>query len=83
MLCSFNEEGFCPSDKTGDVADLKVPALCIVGEQQELEVAATVTYKQLNASINIAVVPLAGHLVHRDQPELYSEILYTFIKDIE
>lgn len=83
LLRSFNGKDFYPFDKTGEVAGLKVPALCIVGEQQDLEVSAAVTYKQLNASINIAVVPLAGHLVHRDQPGLYSEILHTFINGID
>lgn len=64
-------------------ADLKAPTLCIVGEQQELEVFATVTYKQLNPHINISVVPFAGHLAHRDQPELYSRTLHTFIESRE
>jgi len=79
LLQSFNNDDFYPFDKTDNVSDLKVPALCMVGEQQELEVSATITYKRLNSYINISVVPLAGHLVHRDQPELYSHVLYTFI----
>jgi esterase len=81
LLQSFNNDDFYPFDKTGDVADLKVPTLCMVGEQQELEVSAAVTYKQLNSRIKIAVVPFAGHLVHREQPELYSQTLYTFIEN--
>lgn len=81
LLRSFNHDDFYPFDKTGDVVSLEVPALCMVGEQQELEVSAAVLYKQLNSTINISVVPFAGHLVHRNQPDLYSQILYTFIEN--
>ncbi|MDX8367991.1 alpha/beta hydrolase [Cytobacillus sp. IB215665] len=81
LLQSFNGDKFYPFDETGDVANIKIPTLCIVGEKQELEVSAAITYKQLNASINIAVIPFAGHLVHREQPDLYSQILHTFIKN--
>ena len=81
-LRSFNNDNFYPFDKTGDVADLKVPTLCMMGEQQELEVSSTVKYKQLNSNINISIIPFAGHLVHRDQPELYTQTLHTFIKNV-
>jgi len=53
----------------------------LVGEKQELEVSAAASYKQLNSHINISVIPLAGHLVHRDQPELYSQVLSAFIEN--
>lgn len=82
LLRSFNHDDFYPFDHTGDVAGLNVPTLCMVGEQQTLEVSAAITYKQLNADINIAVIPFAGHLVHREQPELYSQILYTWVNFI-
>lgn len=82
-LRSFNNDNFYPFDKTGDVTDLKVPTLCMMGEQQELEVSSTVKYKQLNSNINISIIPFAGHLVHRDQPELYTQILLTFIKNVQ
>lgn len=81
LLSSFNNDDFYPFDHTGNVANLKVPTLCMVGEQEKLEVSAAVTYKKLNSHINISVIPFAGHLVHRDQPELYSQVLYTFIKN--
>lgn len=81
LLQSFNADDFYPFEETGDVADLKMPTLCLVGEKQELEVASALTYKQLNSNISIAVIPFAGHLVHRVQPELYSETLNIFLKE--
>ncbi|MGD7053399.1 alpha/beta fold hydrolase [Sutcliffiella horikoshii] len=80
LLQSFNNEDFYPFDKTGDVSDLEIPILCIVGEEQEVEVSAAITYKQLNPNINISVIPFAGHLVHREQPDLYSLTLCTFLQ---
>lgn len=82
LLRSFNKDNFYPFDKTANVTNLKAPTLCMMGENQELEVSATVRYKQLNPNINISIVPFAGHLVHREQPEIYSQILYTFISNI-
>ncbi|MFD2045293.1 alpha/beta fold hydrolase [Ornithinibacillus salinisoli] len=81
LLQSFNDDDFYPFDKTGDVSSLNIPTLCIVGEKQKLEVSAAITYKRLNSNINISVVPFAGHLVHRDQPDLYSQILGTFLSN--
>jgi pimeloyl-ACP methyl ester carboxylesterase len=82
LLYSFNEDGFYPFDETGDVSNIKIPTLCIVGEKQNLEVSAAITYKQLNSNISISVIPFAGHLVHREQPFLYSQTLYTFLNNI-
>lgn len=82
LLRFMAADNFYPFEHTGNVSELKVPALCLVGDQQELEVSAAVTYKKLNPNIHIGVIPFAGHLVHRDQPDLYSQILHTFIKDI-
>lgn len=82
-LRSFNNDEFYPFDKTGDVAELKVATLCMMGEQQELEVSSTVRYKQLNSNINISVIPFVGHLVHRDQPDLFTQTLHTFIRNVK
>ena len=82
LLRSFNEDAFYPFDETGDVSNIKNPTLCIVGEKENQEVSAALTYKKLNPKINISILPFAGHLVHRDQPDLYSQTLHTFLKNI-
>ncbi len=43
-----------------------------------MKLAAATTFKQLNKNIDIAVIPFAGHLVHNDQPKIYSNILSNF-----
>ncbi|GEN44624.1 alpha/beta fold hydrolase [Alkalibacillus haloalkaliphilus] len=83
LLKSFSDEDFYPFEQTGEVSQLAMPTLYMVGEQQDLEVSAAITYKQFNPKIHTSVIPLAGHLVHREQPDLYSRTLYAFIKEIE
>ncbi|MFC4323102.1 alpha/beta fold hydrolase [Litchfieldia salsa] len=75
LLRSFNDDDFYPFDELGDVSSLKIPTLCIVGDKEELEISAVTTYKMLNPTFNISVIPFAGHLVHREQPDLYSKTL--------
>lgn len=82
LLKSFNDKDFYPFHETGEVSDLNMPILYIVGENQELEVSAAVTYKNLNKNINISIIPFSGHLVHREQPDLYSRTLDTFFTNI-
>ena len=38
-------------------------------------------YPKQNEQIHIAVVPFAGHLVHNEQPELYTKILEVFFNE--
>ena len=83
LLRSFQDDDFYPFDETGDVSNLAVPALCMVGEVEKNEISAAVTYKQLNSDIHVSIIPFAGHLVHRDQPELYSRTLHTFIESLD
>ncbi|WBL17168.1 alpha/beta fold hydrolase [Sutcliffiella sp. NC1] len=80
LLRSFNEKDFYPFEEIADVAELNTPALCLIGEEKELEVSATNTFKEMNQHIHLGIIPFAGHLVHRDQPDLYSQMLLTFIK---
>ncbi|WP_137789138.1 alpha/beta hydrolase [Bacillus sp. E(2018)] len=80
LLKSFNSNDFYPFHETGDLSGVKAPILCMVGEKEELEVEAALVYKRLHTNTHISVIPFAGHLIHRDQPELYARILFTFIQ---
>ena len=80
LLKSFNSDEFYPFHETGELSDVTAPILCMVGEREELEVEAAITYKKLHTNMQIAVIPFAGHLVHRDQPDLYIRTLSTFIQ---
>lgn len=81
LLESWQVKEWYPFHETSDVANLKVPTLCIVGGDSEDEVTAATTFKQLNNNIHIAVIPFAGHLVHNDQPKMYSYIVSNFLQN--
>lgn len=83
LLESWQVKDWYPFDETGEVANLQIPTLCIAGGDAEDEVTATTTFKQLNENIHIAVIPFAGHLVHNDQPEIYSNILSNFLQNAQ
>lgn len=57
--------------------------MCIAGGDVDREFEATLKYKELNQRINMAIIPFAGHLVHRDQPQIYSSTLEAFLKQVE
>lgn len=82
LIKSFNSDDFYPFNETGDLSDVKSPILCIVGGTEDLEISAAITYKERNPDINISVIPFAGHLVHREQPDLYTRTLATFIRSL-
>lgn len=77
------EQDWYPFNKTGDVSTLKCATLYIVGEDKKHEVSGITSYPSQNELIHIAVVPFAGHLVHNEQPKVYSEILELFIRKAE
>lgn len=72
-----------PFNETGDVSNVLCPALLIVGEGQPHEVKGALTYPEMNETFHVAVVPFASHLVHSDQPELYSMILDRFLDELK
>ncbi|WP_439876082.1 alpha/beta fold hydrolase [Bacillus mycoides] len=80
---SWQVKDWYPFHETGDVVNLQIPTLCIVGGDSEDEVTAATTFKQLNKNIHIAVIPFAGHLVHNDQPKMYSYILSNFLQNAQ
>ncbi|MGD6874750.1 alpha/beta fold hydrolase [Sutcliffiella horikoshii] len=80
LLHSFHTEDFYPFEEIGDVGNLGVPTLCMVGEKQSLEVSAAIIFQEKNPNIHMAVIPFAGHLVHREQPDLYSQTLESFLQ---
>ncbi|MCG7342596.1 alpha/beta hydrolase [Sporosarcina sp. ACRSL] len=68
-------------DETGNIEELRCRTLFIVGEEKEHEVLGVTIYPKQNQQVHIAVVPFAGHLVHNEQPELYTKILERFLNE--
>lgn len=83
LLIYSTKEGFYPFYETGHISDLQCPTLYLAGGELDREYWAAISYKQLNPYIHVAIIPLAGHLVHDEQPELYSHTLLKFINSIK
>ncbi|NLP50059.1 alpha/beta hydrolase [Bacillus sp. RO1] len=73
------QEDSYPFEETGDLDELKMPTLLMVGEENEDEAKGAVNVPRLNKKIHVSVIPFAGHLVHSDQPEVYNRILNGFL----
>lgn len=69
-----------PFDETGDLSMLKMPVLYLVGEGHAHEKSGTLIYPETNENIHVAIIPFASHNVHLEQPEIYTQIVETFIK---
>ncbi|WP_456274804.1 alpha/beta fold hydrolase [Bacillus sp. AK031] len=67
-----------PFEDTTNVNDLSSPTLLLEGN--EYETAGALSYPKMNEQVHISIIPFAAHLVHAEQPEIYTQILETFIK---
>ncbi|PEL06756.1 alpha/beta fold hydrolase [Bacillus sp. AFS017336] len=76
-------EDWYPFEITCDLSGLKMPILFMVGEGNLHEIKGTITYPNADNDIHVAVIPFASHLVHIDQPEIYTNILEKFISQYE
>lgn len=82
LLRLFNHPEFYPYSKLANVKSMTVPMLCLIGEEQPNEIEAALLFKELQPAIHLAIVPFAGHLVHRDQPDHYAVALETFLTHV-
>ncbi|MGI8313563.1 alpha/beta fold hydrolase [Halobacillus mangrovi] len=73
------DEEWYPFAQTKAVKELQVPILYLTGENNYYEIKGVSIYGECE-HVHVAVLPFAGHLVHQDQPELYTSILEQFIK---
>lgn len=74
------EEDWYPFEEMLSMYHFQFPVLYIVGEKNAHERVGAVLYPEKNEHIHVAVVPLAGHSVHEDQPVVYTSIVDGFLK---
>lgn len=74
------DENWYPFEDVVAIAEFNFPVLFMVGEDKANETIGASILPKRNINIHIAIVPFAGHLVHTDQPQVYSNILETFIE---
>ncbi|MET0959783.1 MAG: hypothetical protein ABWX58_05610 [Psychrobacillus psychrotolerans] len=76
-------ENWYPFEDVKAVTKFEFPVLFIVGEKRRNETIGASIYPEINSNVRIAIVPFAGHLVHDEQPEIYTKILDVFIKTVQ
>ena len=83
FITMTQDRDWYPFDETADVSGILCPSLLIVGEGNPQEVKGVLNYPEMNDNFHVAVVPFAAHLVHSDQPELYTMILDRFLEGVK
>jgi pimeloyl-ACP methyl ester carboxylesterase len=73
------DEKWYPFEDVKAVTEFEFPVLFIVGENKPNETIGATIYPEKNPNIRVAIVPFAGHLVHTEQPEIYTKIVELFI----
>lgn len=75
-------EDWYPFNETADLTGLSSPILIIAGEGSLNEVRSALEYKTEMERVHTSIIPFASHLVHAEQPELYSNVLDLFLKNV-
>lgn len=79
FLYMAREQSWYPFGDMEALREFDFPVLFIVGEGNQHETIGATIYPKENKNVHVAVVPFAAHLVHADQPEIYTQILENFI----
>lgn len=72
-----------PFEITSDFNGVDVPILFMVGEGNPDEVISGSKYQRMHENVHVSVIPFASHLVHSEQPTIYTEVLETFLDKVE
>ncbi|ANC76377.1 alpha/beta hydrolase [Fictibacillus phosphorivorans] len=73
------EVDWYPFNETSELT-MNLPILFLVGEGNVNETKGAIIYPKLNKQVHVSIIPFAAHLVHSEQPEVYSKILEIFLK---
>ena len=74
------KEDWYPFEDMLAMYHFEFPVLYIVGEINVHETVGATIYPKENKHIHVAVIPFAGHLVHEDQPAIYTDIVKNFLE---
>lgn len=74
-------EDWYPFNETQDLGEISSPILVIAGEDNANEYLSAIEYSTEQEHVHFSIIPFASHLVHAEQPELYSNILDRFLKN--
>lgn len=81
LYMARNDEWY-PFEETKDLAGIPSPILLIMGEGNPNETEGAISYRSMHHNVHVSIIPFASHLVHAEQPKLYSEVLELFLKSL-
>lgn len=70
-----------PFHETSDLTGIAAPVLVMAGEGNSNESISAIDYGKEQENVHVAILPFGSHLIHAEQPELYSKILGLFLKN--
>lgn len=77
-----NEEWY-PFEETKDLEGITCSVLYIVGEGNKDETKGAILYPLMKENVHVSIIPFAGHLIHSDQPEIYTKVLEIFLTKVD
>lgn len=80
LLALAQNEDWYPFEQTSNIEKINCPILIISGDKLPSE-RASFSYYQGVEHVEVKILPDSGHLVHVEQPELYSNTVYQFLKN--
>lgn len=83
FLYMGRNETWYPFQETKDLSGIHSPVLFIAGEGNPNETKGAISYPAMNKNVHVAIIPFASHLVHSEQPELYTKVLHLFLSNIK
>ncbi|WP_096185774.1 alpha/beta fold hydrolase [Evansella halocellulosilytica] len=76
-------ENWYPFEETNDLDGIIAPILYMVGEGNKAEAKGTLFYPSIKDDVHVSIIPFASHLVHSEQPDIYTRILEKFLKKVD
>src|SRR5690606_39129893 len=67
------DEHWYPFHITKDLDGINSPVLYMVGEGNKAETNGAILYPLLKEDVHVSIIPFASHLVHSEQPEIYTK----------
>ncbi len=66
-----------------ELQELRVPALVLVGDEDEPCIEPSLFMKRLIPSCGLAMFPQSGHCINLEEPALFNQLVAEFLADVE
>lgn len=82
LLNLAQDENWYPFNLTGHLDGMTSPVLYMVGEGNKTETKGALLYPAMKEDVHVCIIPFAAHLVHDEQPEIYTKVLERFLQEV-